>query len=357
MKKISRPAYGVVVLYNESHSLIKGEPEDMLADNEVIACAAAVAEALSEHYEVVQVPVHTDVEVALAPYPPSRWVVFNLAEGLDGKLFEEARIAWALEAMGYCFTGNDGDAIAHSTHKALTKRYLERAGLPTPKGWMFRDATEVDGIYSYPLIVKPVAEDGSLGIGDEAVVHDLEALRNKVAYVTDRYCQVALAEEFIPGREFNVALWGPPAMVLPLAEIDFSDFTNPDEQIISYGAKWLDNTFAYHHTPGICPALVNEKLATRIKSIALGAWHALGCRGYVRVDMRITREDLPYIIEVNCNPDIAADAGFFRAARALGYDYQKMVLQILKYAIKDFQKNHDRSCRKERWRTGRRPNR
>jgi len=333
MKSRKEPP-GVVVLYNASESLVKGEPRDLLAEQGVIACARAVAEAFERvGYQVAQVPIHDDVEVALAAYPPSRWVVFNLGEGLEGRLFEEARIAWALEAMGYRFTGSRGDAIARSLHKAHAKALLAAGGVDTPAWRTLCHPDEVDVLDEeelfFPLIVKPVAEDASIGVGPEAVVHTAQALRERVAYIVKRYRQAALAEAFVAGREFNIALWGDPPQVLPLAEIDFSAFADPYARIVSFAAKWETDSFEYHHTPVLCPAPVDAGLGGRIAIAARRAWAAIGCRGYARVDMRVSDEGRPYVVEVNCNPDLSPDAGFYRAARSVGYDYEGMVVHIL----------------------------
>ena len=167
--KLGQKPPGVVVLYNASDKLLKGESRDLLAEQGVIACTQAVAKALQRaSYQVAQVPIYNDVELALAPYTPTQWTVFNLGEGLEGRLFEEARIAWALETMGYCFTGSRGDAIAHSVHKAQAKSLLTANGIDTPPWWLFHHPDEVDmlaGGLPFPLIVKPVAEDASIGIG------------------------------------------------------------------------------------------------------------------------------------------------------------------------------------------------
>ncbi|MGQ9491818.1 MAG: D-alanine--D-alanine ligase family protein [Anaerolineae bacterium] len=323
----------ILVVYNENPCLIKGEPRDILAEQGVIACAQAVAEALAGRYHVQRVPIHTDVELALAPYSPIEWAVFNLGEGIQGRLFEEARIAWALEAMGYRITGSAGDALARSIHKAYAKQLFAQAGIPTPRWRIYRDVAEVEDGLGFPLIVKPVAEDGSLGIGPEAVVHDLAALRARVAYTIECYRQAALVEEFIIGREFNVSLWGPAPDLLPLAEIDFRDFADPCEQIVSFAAKWDPASFAYHHTPVLCPAAVNERLAEGIRRAALAAWRTIGCQGYARVDIRVDHEDQPYVIEVNCNPDLSPEAGFFQAVRQLGYSYEEMVWRIAEMAL------------------------
>jgi len=192
-----RKPLGVVVLYNASDKLFKGEARDFLAEQGVITCAQAVADALQvAGYHVAQVPFYNDVELALAPYSPTRWMVFNLGEGLEGRLFEEARIAWALDAMGYCFTGSRGDAIARSAHKAQAKALLAANGVDTPSSWLFRHQDEVEALpvdLPFPLIVKPVAEDGSIGIGPDAVVHTAQELRQRVAYVVEHYLQAALA--------------------------------------------------------------------------------------------------------------------------------------------------------------------
>ncbi|MCS7260659.1 MAG: ATP-grasp domain-containing protein [Anaerolineae bacterium] len=353
---------GVVVLYNHSTQLLKGEPRDLIADQEVVQCAHAVAAALQyKGYRTALVPIapaggicedavlasclsanpvtraSVEVEVALIPYPPTEWVVFNLGEGLEGRLFEDARIAWALEAMGYRFTGCAGDAISRSLNKARAKQLLVQHGVATPPWKVFRHPDEVtrsalEGV-RFPVIVKPVAEDASLGIGPEAVVADVRATRDRVAYIVETYRQAALVEQFIDGREFNVALWGDPVEVLPLAEVDFSAFANPRERIVSFAAKWEQDSFEYWHTPVQCPARVDEPLAGRIVQTARRSWETIGCRGYARVDMRIGPDEVPLVVEVNCNPDLSPDAGFYRAARAAGYSYADMIEHILLLAL------------------------
>lgn len=326
----------VAVLYNVSQELKHGEARDMIADQGVIHCAQAISEALqSGGYAVERLPFSGDVEDALRSYPPTKWLIFNLAEGMDGRLFEEPRIAWALEAMGYSFTGSGGDALARTLHKGRTKTLLCAHGVDTPEWVLLRDPDEVDGLprgMQFPLIVKPMAEDASQGLDSGAVVRSVEELKARVAYIAEQYRQVALVEQFIDGREFNVAIWGKEPHVLPLAEIDFSAFSATDERIVSFAAKWEEGSFEYDNTPAICPAQVTPLLGRRIQRSALRAWQVLGCRGYARVDMRIDRKDNPYVIEVNCNPDLSPEAGFARAARVGGFDYQQMAAKIVELA-------------------------
>jgi D-alanine-D-alanine ligase len=344
---------GVAVFFNASERLVKGEPQDLLAEQEVIACAQAVSDALqAAGYRVARVPICIDLEQALAPYPATDWVIFNLAEGLEGRLFEEARIAWALEAMGYHFTGSNGDAIAVSTHKARAKALLEAHGIATPAWWVFGHPDEVDWRMAeslpFPLIVKPVAEDASLGVGPDAVVSNVRGLRERVAYVVERYRQAALAEVFVVGRELNVALWGDGPEILPMAEIDFSAFTDPYRRIVSFAAKWVASSPEYRTMPVHCPAPLEPDLSVRLALTARQAWAAIGCRGYARLDVRVSAEGIPYVVEVNCNPDIAPDAGFYRAARAAGYSYQDMVVRMLQLAWRQ-PHAYDREGRGYRW--------
>lgn len=343
----------ILVLYNQSEHLIKGQPQDLIADQGVIACAQAIGEALQEAGAyVAMLPFSGDVELALSPYSPTKWLVFNLGEGLAGRLFEEVRIAWALEAMGYHFTGCDAPALALSTHKARAKEALERAGVATPAWRLFSaphavTAAALEGL-AFPLIVKPVAEDASLAVTEQAIVHSAEELRARVSWLVDNYRQAALAEAFIDGREFNISVWGDPPEVLPLAEIDFVIAKTAEERIVSFDAKWNPDSPAYSGTPVICPAQVSPTLGQRIREAALGAWRAIGCRGYARVDIRVDRDEVPYVIEVNCNPDISPDAGFYRAVRTAGYSYQEMALRIVKIAMEQtytYDRNRDASRR------------
>lgn len=329
--------FPVAVLYNKPKPPIKGEAKDLIADEGVVICAKTIINGLqSLGVQVVDLPYDKDVETVLTRFSPEEYVIFNLGEGMAGKFYEEARIAWALEVMGFKFTGNGGDAIARSTNKALAKALLQRSGLKTPEWWLFGDTQHLDDLLAnrlpFPLIVKPVAEDGSIGLSTSAVVQTPKELRDRIAYIRETYFQSALAERFIVGRELNVALLGNHPEVLPLAEIDFSDFADPYQQIVSFEAKWKEESFEYSHTPTICPANLHPRLADRIRRAAVKAWHVIGCSGYARVDIRLDEKNIPYIVEVNCNPDISSNAGFHIAARTAGYSYKKMIIHILRNA-------------------------
>lgn len=323
---------GVVVLYNDLSPLSKGEQIDQISEQDVINCARGIYQALQTLTIPAElVPFRGNLEAVLAPYPPSDWVIYNLAEGWGGRLYEEARIAWSLETMGYCFTGSSGRAIALTSNKALTKSFLVRAGLKTPTWRLYHspDQIPLDGQFPFPLFVKPAAEDASLGIGKDSVIRDVSTLHDRAAYLINHYHQSALVEEFLPGRELHAAAWGNPLELLPIAETDFSSFAETDPRIVNYAAKWQQESFEFQHTPSICPADLPPGLEKKISRSSLCALQTCGVHAYARVDFRLAPDVTPYILEINCNPDISQNAGFFRAVEASGKSYQDMVLKIL----------------------------
>ena len=322
-----RPA--VLILYNQVDAVIKGERIDLISDQETARVAQEVAAGLSGlGYRTQAVGVRHDVAAALAPYSPDEWVVFNLIESLGGDSALEQTVPPIYEALGFRYTGNAAPAMARCLDKAGTKAFLASHGLHTPRYALVNCLGEPCPV-SLPAIVKPSAEDASVGITYDSVVSDAAALERQVAYIVERYRQPALVEEFVDGREFNCAIWGNEAPEsLPISEISFADFPDPLQRILTYESKWVEDSFAYSHTPGVCPAQVAPNDAERLNETAREAYRLTGCRGYARVDIR-WRDGTPFIMEVNPNPSLAPEGGFVRAAGAAGFDYAHMAERIL----------------------------
>jgi D-alanine-D-alanine ligase len=261
-------------------------------------------------------------------------VVVNLCEGFFGKPQWEANVAAVMEIMQIPFTGNGSRTLALCQDKHQAKAVLSSFNLPVAPSQLMTSAEEMVDL-RFPVIVKPNSEDASLGVHPESVVYDHEALAVQVKRIIETYSQPAIVEEFIDGREFNVAVLdiGEPK-ALPVSEIDFSRMPQGFPRICSYEAKWYPDHILYQVTPPICPAAIDEELRTRLQTLAVTAFKVMGCRDYARVDFRMNQEGEIFILEVNPNPDISLDAGYARALKAAGIDYAEFWHLMIQNALK-----------------------
>ena len=261
-------------------------------------------------------------------------VLINLCEEFRNRPQLESNVAAMFEACGIPFTGNPSKALAICQDKFKAKAILNAFGLPTAKGWLVTTADQKIDI-QFPAIVKPNQEDASLGIYQDAVVRDPQTLQAKVSKIIDVYKQAALVEEFIQGREFNVAVLETDRLqALPVSEIDFSGMPESAPHICSYEAKWYEDHVLYAATPAVCPAPIDNGLRDRLQQYALAAFQAMGCRDYARVDFRMGTDGRIAILEVNPNPDTSLDAGYARALRAAGIDYAEFWSLMIENAFR-----------------------
>ncbi|MBI4864956.1 MAG: ATP-grasp domain-containing protein [Candidatus Riflebacteria bacterium] len=339
MGETDQPPQRILVIHNTpAETPIKGESVDSFSECEVVATAREVALALRErgYTQVFELGVTRDLTAfleALREIGPD--VVFNLCEGIDGDEHHEPLITHLMEFLGVPFTGGDTRALADSNNKYRAKQILAAEGVPTPRSVLVRDLIDLGRFdIKFPVIVKPVQENASLGITQESVAYAPADLVGPVTQVLEKYRQPALVEQYIEGREFNVAiLGGRKPWVLPISEVDYSSLPEGLPRILFYEAKWIEDSPLFQKTPIVCPARLTPRLADEIKKIALEAYVALGCSGYARVDMRVSRRGKPYVIEVNCNPSLAPEAGLARSARVAGLTYPMLVETIVRLAV------------------------
>lgn len=313
---------------------VRGETHDHISEAGAEVEATAVADALRRLGHVpALIPLGSEIVSFIGKLQLLRpTVVFNLCEGYRGDSSREMHLAALYELLDTPYTGSAPLTLGITQNKILTKDLLVRHGLPTPEYYRVRaNEALVKTDLKFPFIVKPCSEDASLSIATESIVSTESGLKKRVRYIHERYNQDALVEKFIPGREFNVAVLGnAPSATLPLSEIGFDDKLK--YPIVSYAGKWQEESKDYQGTTPVCPAQVDDKTRKKIEQTALKACRLLGCRDYSRVDIRL-HDGVPYILEVNANPDICPDAGFARAAEVAGYDYQTLIQRILNMAL------------------------
>ncbi len=328
-----RPAK-VLVGYSAVEKLDRGEPRDLETDLETIDTAHYLAKNLrlsgfdADTYCVYALD---DIDRLAEDHDIDELLFFNLCEHLNGRARDDVKITQRLDQLNIHYTGAPTAALRRCLDKASAKQAMELNHLPTASYQVFTHTGHAVRV-PLPAIVKPVAEDASMGITRQSVVFDEAQLCDRVQYVLDVYHQPALVEEYIIGRELNVGLWGNGHLhLLPLAELSFANWSDPYQQFCHFDAKWNPESLEYQTMPVICPADVEEELAQRIRDVARRAYTALGCRDYARVDLRV-RDGQPYILEVNPNPCLAPDAGFPNAAHVAGYSYPAMTAQIAEWA-------------------------
>jgi D-alanine-D-alanine ligase len=262
-------------------------------------------------------------------------VVFNFVELYKEQPRLEMNFTGVLELLGVAYTGAPPLALGTCQNKTLTKRILNSIGIRTPR---YKIIKTMDRSFRlglrYPMIVKPAWEDASVGIENESIVKNVEGLKKRIEYVFNSFKQPALVEEFILGRELNVAVFGDKKPeVLPISEIDFSNLPDHLHPIVSYQAKWDPLHEAYHKTIPICPSPLPDEIRIEAEQMALQCFKTVGARDYARVDMRLSKADNKlYVLEVNPNPDLTENAGFMRSAKHAGYSYRKTLKKIVDFA-------------------------
>jgi len=257
-------------------------------------------------------------------------LVFNLVEALAGAGRLVHVVPAVLETYAVPMTGCSSTALFSASNKPYAKRLMRDAGIPTPQ-WCDLAHAPVEG---GRWIVKSVWEHASIGLDAGSVV-EAGAVAATLHDRAARFGGEWFAERFIEGREFNVSLLaGLPGtrdpQVLPVAEMTFVDYPPDVPRIVDYAAKWDASSPAYHNTVRRFDLPPRDRaLAAMLADIACDCWHCFALAGYARVDFRVDAGGQPWVLEVNANPCLAADAGFIAAAAQAGLSQAEVVMRLL----------------------------
>ena len=260
-------------------------------------------------------------------------LAFNIAEGFEGGA-REARVPALLELMGIPYTGSGVLALALALDKAKSKQVFRFHGIPTPNFQLFRHADEsLDARLKYPLIVKPNTEGSAKGISASSVVSDERALRVQVRHVLETYDQEVLVEEYIEGTELTVGILGSD-QILPVLEVDFSPCKGSGEFFYSWRMKEYQGDKEQKLTPRFwCPARLDPVVTQAVQSVAWKAAGALGTRDVARVDIRLSPEGIPYVLEVNPLPGMDPEESNLPVmTRAAGLSYEAFIHRLIDLA-------------------------
>ncbi|USX13524.1 D-alanine--D-alanine ligase [Oxalobacteraceae bacterium OTU3CAMAD1] len=242
---------------------------------------------------------------------------------LHGRYGEDGSLQGALELLGIPYTGSGVMASSVGMDKITTKIVWLAAGLPTPNYAVLDATSDLDKTAAdlgLPLIVKPPHEGSTIGITKVNAAEEFKAAYDIAAALDDS----VLAEEFVTGREFTVAMLGggADARPLPIVEI-IAPAGNYD-----YQNKYFTDDVKY-----VCPAVLPDALAAEMQRIAVQAYRALGCEGWGRVDVLLReRDQKPFLLEVNTSPGMTTHSLVPMAARATGISYEDLCVEILRTA-------------------------
>ena len=326
-----------VSVYDTYSGKAKEDWQEMndLSETSLLAEIENAAEILKNFYSTVNTLAVTDdiqdFVKRLKLYNPD--VVFNFVEAVEGISSYEYCIAGLYELLDIEYTGNKPIALGNCLNKERAKRILKAYNINTPSSFIFRYGkdNEINTGLNYPVILKLLTEDASIGISENSVVNNSGGLQKQVEYLFAEYKTDVIAEEYIDGRELNAAVLG--GKIMPVSEIKFDGLPEGLPKIVTYEGKWMAESVYYKNTVPKCPADLSPELKTLVEETALKAYNSLGCRDYARVDIRINREGVPFVIEINPNPDISTDSGFARAAAAAGLSYAELLLSISHFAL------------------------
>lgn len=293
-------------------------------------------------YECLDVEADEDAYEKLKKLKGSADLIFNIAEGLRGEI-REAQVPAMLEMLGIPYTHSGALTQAVTLDKSLTKKIWQHHGLPTPKFVEigYKEKPYIEGL-TFPVLVKPNSEGSSKGLFNDNLIYEPQKLLKKIRDTRSLCGNGVLVEEFLPGREFTVAVMGNAGVgkgmyVLPIVEQNYDIFPKDLQKFASYEAKWLfEDTLPDPSKAYICPAKLAPGLQRLIEQLCKKAFMVLNCRDIARIDLRLDAHGKPHLLEINTlpaiTPGIDVVSYYPAAARAAGWDYNRMVGQIITHA-------------------------
>jgi len=289
-------------------------------------------------YNVKMLGLHNDItkliDVVKAFEPD---IVYNLAEVFNQQSRYEKNIVAVLEMLGVPYTGSSSTSLMICNDKALTKKILafHKIKIPHFHTYYRNRPVQLSRRLRLPIIIKPLCEEASRGISLASVVDSPESFVERIEYIHNDLHNDAIAEEYIPGREFYVGVMGNKRLsVLPPIELKFSNVPEDEPRVATYKAKWDNSYRKKWGIKNIFPGRLPEGLDKRIADICKRAYRALNMRCYARFDIRVTQGGRIFIIEANANPCIAKDEDFALCANKFGFDYATLLKKIIDLSLK-----------------------
>ncbi len=336
-----KPESSTKVSNNSSQTYLQSNNSlDKYAEWDTYETIFALRDALALHHKVTLIEANEDAYEKFRKLNPE--IVFNVAEGANG-ISREAQIPAMLEMLQIPYTGSDPLTLSLCLDKSRTKEVLTYHKIPNSKFVVsFGENGFAGNELRFPLMIKPIGEGSSKGIFNSSYVNDHETLEKTLAENVLKYNQPFIVEEYLPGREFTVAVIGngSEARTLPIVEMNFNQLPSDMIPIYSYEAKWILDTRDNPLDIFTCPAKIDPDLEKKISELVLRTYNVLNCKDWSRIDVRLDADGEPNIIEVNPLPGMLPNPDdnscYPKAARAAGMSYEETINAVLNSAAKRY---------------------
>ena len=319
----------VVILYNQLSENPTPDEQDVLDQVNLVKDTL-----LELGYEPFELTMGYNMQPALEALQQLKPAfAINLFESIENKCEFLYFGPALLNSLKIPYTGFPLEALFVTTHKVLTKQQLKTIGVTTPEWYTHETIAQLNPSKTY--IVKTIWEEGSLGL-DEDCIFNGGNLQFIEKIKKERSPKAYFIEEYIEGRELNISMLGGPdgPQVLPFAEIIFVDYPEDKYKMVGYKAKWVEDSFEYNNTPRTFDIEgIDEKTRALISEYCIKCWKHFGGKGYARIDFRLSKDNIPYVLEINGNPCITPPGGFFSAIEVAGMNFTQAFERIISDAL------------------------
>ncbi len=288
-------------------------------------------------HEVKVLPVHDDLgDIRRASEEWKPHIAFNLLEGFDDIVIFDQNVVSHLELLKLPYTGCNPRGLVLARDKSLSKKLLAYHRIPVPEFDVVRMGRPVrrPKRLAFPLIVKSLTQEASIGISQASVVDSDEKLKERVAFIHESIGTAAIVEQYVEGRELYVGILGNQALqALPVWELFFTNMPEGSRRIATDRVKW---SVKYQKKYGIDsgPADLPPAVAENIQHICKRAFRGLELSGYARIDLRLEESGKVWVLEANPNPQIAKGEDFAASANRTGLSYEAVLQRIINLGMR-----------------------
>ncbi len=307
--------------------------EGLLEDKQKRKTVKHLKETISKKYDCINLVFDDNIIKKLKREKVD--LVFNLCNGIRGNS-RLSQLPAMLEAAGIPYTSSSPLGHGLAQDKIYSGLVFKELGIPTPSFIYVYNIEEIKDLqFNFPVLVKPKNEGSSRGIHEDSLVFNKESLIKKVGEQLETYNPPIMITEYIEGKEFTVGVMGNSdnISVLPILEIDFSNIPNHLNKFYSFEVKvhYGDQTKYY------VPARIKKKTENNIKKIAIKAYRALNMRDYARIDFRLNKDNIPYVLEINSLPGLMkGHSDLCKMGTAAGLNYDGLIMKIVDNAVKRY---------------------